>query len=192
MQASAKSDKQSSDFAIPEAGNQPAVCIRIIDLGTQKNVKYNNENRKVKFVFELVDTEHVFNEENGPQPFVVSKEYTVSLNEKANLRKDVESWMNRKLTDSELDLFNIDVLLGKPAFVTVTHKSSADGKKTYANVGMITSPMKGFVVNKPKNDMFVFDIGAPGWKEKLELLWKNDKEKIMASPEYTEAEADKF
>jgi hypothetical protein len=184
MQISATSS--TKEWAIPAADNYPAVCIRIIDLGTQENKKFDNKSRKAKFVFELIGTEHIFKEELGPQPFIVAKDYTQSIGEKSNLRKDCESWLNRTLTEAELKNFDLNLMLGKPCFVTVIHNTGTD-KKTYANIKSITAPMKGFKVDPPKNDIFLFEIGTIGWEEVYNKLWDADKKKIALSPEYKDA-----
>lgn len=184
MQVSAK-PTNTTPFPIPDANTYPAVCIRIIDLGTQKNGKFNNESRKVKIIWELVGTENVVSDNQPPQPFVSFKEYTASIGEKANLRKDIESWLNRKLTEKELENFDMSMLLGKPAFLGISH--TVKGDKTYANVSSVAAPMKGFTVPPAVGEQFIFEIGKGDWKTTFEKLWSNDKAKIVGSPEYAEA-----
>lgn len=186
-----KSTSTQKEWAIPTAENHPAVCIRIIDLGTHENKRFLDKKgnpqkaRKVKFVFELIGTEHTFNEEVGPQPFIVTKEYSQSLLDKSNLRKDIEPWLGRTLTAEEEKGFEINVMLGKPCFVTVVHNTVGD--KTYANIKGIAAPVKGFKMDPPKNDMFMFEIGTIGWEEVYNKLWESDKKKIALSPEYKDA-----
>ena len=183
MRVSASNERT---WALPAPDTYPAVCIRQIDLGTQENKQYGKLQRKIKFVWELIGTSNIFDEAKGPQPFIVSKEYTVSFGDQANLRKDVESWINRSLTEAELEDFDLAMLLGKPAFVTISH--SDDGK--YANINSVTAPIKGFAINPPENEIFEFNLGAIGWEQLFEKLFDGEKKKIMASPEYKELAAD--
>lgn len=65
--------------------------------------------------------------------FVVRRRYTVSLNEKAALRRDLETWRGRKFTKDELRGFDVEQVLGKPCQVQIAHKLSEQGR-TFANV----------------------------------------------------------
>jgi hypothetical protein len=174
------------EWKLPDPDTYPARCIRIIDLGTHKNLQFGTESRKAKFVFELIGTSNIFKYDQPAQPFLVNKEYSQSLSEKSNLRKDCESWMGRSLTTEELNAFDLDLFLGKPAFVQVKHTISAS-KKTYANVGTIQQPPKSIAIGNALNQVFSFEIGKPGWKEIFPTLWESDQKKIAESPEYKAA-----
>jgi hypothetical protein len=180
MKVSAANDRT---WALPDPDTYAAVCIRQIDLGTQENKQFGKIQRKVKFIWELIGTQNVFDESKGPEPFIVSKEYTVAFGDTANLRKDVESWINRALTEEEQKDFDLAILLGTPCFITVTH--SDDNK--YANISSVTAPMKGYVVNAPENEVFDFNIGEIGWEDVFSKLFEGEKKKIMLSPEYKAA-----
>jgi hypothetical protein len=80
------------------------------------------------------------NPENG-KPFSCSKKYTASLNEKATLRHDLESWRGRAFTQEELKGFDLEKVIGVNAQVMVMHNTK-DGK-TYANVATVTPLGKG-------------------------------------------------
>ena len=73
-----------SDFKIPPAGTHMARCIGMIEIGTVTTTFMDDEKilQKVSITWELPEELAVFNEEKGEQPFVVSKEYTLSMHEK--------------------------------------------------------------------------------------------------------------
>jgi hypothetical protein len=75
----------------------------------------------------------------------VSKRYTLSLNDKASLRKDLESWRGRAFTPQELAPpgFDIERLIGANAQINVAH-ADRNGT-TYANVTGIVPLGKGMV-----------------------------------------------
>lgn len=127
-------DQGSSKEFIPcPAGTHQAVCVDVVDLGEQPT-QYGPK-RKVKIVWqvnELMD--------DGSR-FSVQNRYTASLNEKAILRKDLESWRGRPFTEEELKGFDIEKLLGANCLLSVIHAESGD--KTYANVKSISPLMKG-------------------------------------------------
>lgn len=117
-------ENSGSGFTPAPEGTHLARCIRLIDLGTQKN-EYQG---KISFREEVVVQWELPNEtidtESGPQPMIVSKFYTISLNEKANLRADLESWRGRAFTPDELGGFDLEAVLNAPAMVNVVHNEA--------------------------------------------------------------------
>ena len=62
------------------------------------------------------------------RPFLLTQIYTLSLHEKSNLRKDLESWRGKTFTEEELKGFDLERLINVPALVNVIHVKSNDGK----------------------------------------------------------------
>lgn len=115
----------NSNFeACPEFTGK-AVCVDVTPLRKQQS--QFGERDVFKVVFE-VDAE----KDDGSRYCVWSRNFTPSLNEKANLRKFVRGWFGRDLTKQELDDFDTDSLIGKTAQVVVVHEHK-DGE-TYANI----------------------------------------------------------
>ena len=81
-------------------------------------------------------------DETHGRRFDVARVYTLSLHERAALRKDLESWRGRKFTEMELDGFDLEKLLGVNAQVAVTHDLGDDGT-IYANVSTVVPPREG-------------------------------------------------
>tara|TARA_R100000027_G_scaffold54802_4_gene43919 strand:+ start:13670 stop:14428 length:759 start_codon:yes stop_codon:yes gene_type:complete len=106
-----------------------AVCVDVTPLQHQQS-QYGDR-QVFKLVFEVEEKR-----EDGTPFCVWSRPYTPSLNEKANLRKDLRKWMGRDLNAQELQEFDTESLLGKPAFVIVTHSEGNNGE-TYANIDAI-------------------------------------------------------
>ena len=128
----------SSTFKPCPAGVHQAVCADVVDMGILE-VKWNNEvkkQHKVRIVWQVEDVDP-----DNNKPYIVQKRYTASLHEKAQLRKDLESWRGRAFTEAELHQFDLEVLLGVNAFINVVHVSR-DGK-TYANVTAVMPLKKG-------------------------------------------------
>lgn len=127
------------DFKIAPAGNHLARLYSIIDIGHQETV-WKGETKimhKVVFTWEL----HGEDNDGNPlttddgKPLIVSKRYTVSLGDQSTLRKDLESWSGKKMTEEDRKGFDLKTLLGKFCMLSIVH--SDDGK--YANVGSINS-----------------------------------------------------
>ena len=104
---------KNTDYSPIEAGTYLARCVQVIDLGTQ-TIEYMGElkqYRKVRLAFETPTETKIFKEENGEQPYMLSKEYTLSLGDKANLRADIESWRGKTFTQEELEGFDLANIL---------------------------------------------------------------------------------
>ena len=85
------------------AGMHMAVCCAVIDLGLRKQVFKEQEriSRKVLLMWELPD--ETFEDKDGnTQPRTMSKQYTLSLHEKAGLTKMLQSWRGKPFTAEEL------------------------------------------------------------------------------------------
>lgn len=201
-----KSDGEGQGkFELPKPGTQIARLIRIVDLGTQTvNFKGNEkELAKIKFIFELPLQRKVFKEGEAAEPFRVTKEYTKSLFEKAELHKDLVQWMARPLTDAEKkDGYDISKLLGKACQITVTiKKGKSDPTKEYASITGITQlnkevkDEKGNILQHAQVcppascEVFMFDMENPETLKHFDKLSKFEKEKIMKSPEYQKLNA---
>lgn len=122
-------------FTPAPEGLHGAVCIDVIDLGMCKTVYGLKPKINIRWELDSIDPE------NGA-PFQVSNRYTASLNDKANLRKQLEAWRGRKFTAQELKGFDLEVLVGVNCQLQVIHNTAPDGK-TYANVQTIVPAAKG-------------------------------------------------
>jgi hypothetical protein len=102
-------DTGGGDFQHAPIGTHAARCIRLIDLGTQQGEWQGKPTFKnqVLVMWELPDELMEAQDDGQPRPFIVSKFYTNSLSEKANLRKDLTTWRGRDFTDDELDRFDL-------------------------------------------------------------------------------------
>lgn len=145
------------------AGNYVARCYQMIEIGTVTEIVLGKTVTapKVRIGWELPTELKVFNEEKGEQPLVISKEYTISMNEKANLRKDLKSWRGKDFTEEEAKCFDITKLLGAACMLNIIHKPSAsDPSKVYEQIAGITGIPKGFNVPPAINKLFVLSYDS--------------------------------
>lgn len=119
------SDKSGGNFQPAPAGTHRAVCVDVVDLG-QVETQYGTK-PMLRLVWEIEERM------DDGRPFIVSKRYTQSLNEKATLRHDLESWRGKPLTGDELAGFDTEKLIGAPALVNVMHRNGEAGK-VWSNV----------------------------------------------------------
>lgn len=124
-------DTGGKDFKKVPPGAHFAICNMVVDCGLQEGFN-GKPQHKIYLRWEVPD-ERVSYERDGKEvegPCSIGSLYTLSLSEKANLRKVLENWRGKAFTPQELQGFDITNVLGKCCQIMVTH--SDDGK--YANV----------------------------------------------------------
>lgn len=173
-----------STFEPVDAGTYAARCFEMIQIGTIKESFEGKEKllNKVRISWELPTELKVFKEGDPEKPHVVSKDFTLSMADKATLRKFLEGWRGKAFTDDESKAFDITVLLGKPCMLSVIHKTSKMGK-VYAEISSISSVPKGMTVPDPINEISVLSFDDWDW-EKFNSLPDFIKNKIISSQEY--------
>jgi hypothetical protein len=187
-------DTGGGDFKKVPQGVYIGRCYSLIDLGTQLSTgQYAGKlQHKIRIAWELFGEDEQGNpltvDVDGVQmPMTISKSYTVSLSEKAQLRKDLAAWRGRDFTDEEAGAFDVSKLLGAYCMVNCTH--TENGGKTYVNVAGLT-PIPGALKNAkpaPVHKDVVFDLDKPDmavfskFHEKLQ-------EAIKKSPEWAKVQ----
>src|SRR3990167_4553744 len=121
--------KPESSFDPCPEGLFQAVCVDVVDLGLVKGPFGEKHRVEVRWQVDEI------NARTGRR-FELRKWYTLSLHEKANLRKDLECWRGRKFTDEESDGFDLEKLLGANCQLQVIHNITDEGK-VYDNVQAI-------------------------------------------------------
>lgn len=174
-----------SNYEPIPAGTYVARCYSMIHMGTVKESYMGEEKfvNKVRLTFELPTELKVFKEENGEQPQVISKEFTLSLGEKSNLRAFLNSWRGKALTEEECKSFDIAVLAGKACTLSIIHKTSKVSGKTYAEIASIGGVMKGMNVPDLINPQIVFSVSNFD-QVAFDSFPDFIKEKIASSQEY--------
>lgn len=138
----AKNSGDGKTFDPAPAGVHQAVCVDVVDLGIL-DVTWQGKSKqqhKINVAWQIAETR------DDGKPFLVFKRYTLSLGEKANLRKDLESWRGRAFTAEEEQGFDVERLIGASCLLNIQHNES--GGKTYANVVSVMPLLKGM----PKMD----------------------------------------
>lgn len=180
----AKNNK-GAEVELVEAGSYPARVYQMIHIGTVPGFEGKVQN-KVRIGFELPTEMKVFDEKKGPQPRVMSQDFTLSFNEKATLRKVITACDSKALgidDDGFLEEFDVETLIGKTLLVTVAHKAKKDGKGSYAFLENYTALPKGMTCPEAINPVQVLSYDK--WNEAdFQKLPDFIKEKIEASDEF--------
>jgi hypothetical protein len=138
----AKADPGKTFAKAPE-GQHQAVCVDVIDLGMHEESfggKSKGLTHKCAIVFQIDEV----NPETGKR-FEIGKEFTVSMGEKANLRKFLGSWRGKSYTATEAEQGTpLHKLGGVNALIQIEHKQSTQNPdRTYANIISVSSLPKG-------------------------------------------------
>lgn len=173
-------NSDGENFAKAPEGTHLARCFKVIDLGTQYSEKWDKFNHKIMVVWELPEKLIPDGELKG-QPFAVVNDYTLSLGEKSNLRKDLESWRGKSFTDEELAGFNIGKLAGATCFLNLVYNKTE--KRTFVNISSIMKLPDGTKCPPAINKVVVFDLDNFD-AELFETFSDYLKEKIESSKEY--------
>lgn len=187
------SDSGGGNFKRVPSGVHVGRCYSLIDLGTQLSSGQYGEKlqHKIRVAWELFGED----EEGKPltvefdgqeMPMTISKSYTLSLSEKASLRKDLQSWRGREFTDEEAKGFDISKLLGAYCMVNVT--TSETNGKTYSNVANLTPLPTALKASKPAavHQNVMFDLDNPDWGI-FDNFHDKLKDAIKRSPEFAQA-----
>ena len=116
-----------------------ARCYRIVDLGTQKSEYLGQVKNLPKVMLQF----EVHGEDDAGKPLVttkgepmsISKNFTLSLAEKATLRKDLQTWRGKEFTADELRGFQID---------NEAARASVSGPATLAKILQFSTPTTSF------------------------------------------------
>lgn len=175
----------STNFEPIATGNYPARCYSMVHIGTVEEtiLGVTKKLNKVRITWELPTELKIFKEENGEQPCVISKEFTLSLHEKATLRSFLKNWRGKDFTDEEAKAFDIEKLVGAPCMLNITHKTKKDGSGVYAEIGSVSAMPKGFVCPEQINQSFVFTYDDFS-EEKFNTLPEFMRNKMVNSDEY--------
>ncbi len=173
-------DNGGGEFEQPPVGTHVARCIKVIDIGTQRGEYQGKETfkRQCVIAWELPNETMTQGEFKG-KPFVVSKFYTASLNEKSTLRKDLSNWRGRDFTEEELKGFSPMNILGKACMLSLI-KNEKDKIKVS---GVMALP-KGTQVPPQVNKAVFFSLDDYD-PDIYEGLSDGYKKLIAKSPEYT-------
>ena len=181
------SESQSTPRAPIPAGMYVARCYGLIQIGRYMEysqfLKKDVYENKIRITWELPTLTKEFKEGEGEKPYSISKEFTMSLNEKGNLRPFLNSWRGRSFTEDELKGFDILAIVGAPCMLNIIHKKSKDGAKAYEEIATITPLMKGVEMPSAFNEKQILTYS--NWNQALfDSLPDFIKDKMKKSEEY--------
>lgn len=183
-------DTGGGNFKRVPAGVFIGRCYSLIDMGTQlTNGQYGEKmQHKIRIGWELFGEDEngeplTIDMDGKTMPLTISKSYTVSLHEKASLRKELSAWRGKDFTEEEAKGFDVSKLLGAYCMVNVT--TSETNGKTYSNVTGLT-PLPGALKNAkpaPVHEHVMFDLDKPDMKV-FNAFHEKLQDAIKSTPEW--------
>tara|TARA_Y100000356_G_C11201724_1_gene258096 strand:- start:159 stop:755 length:597 start_codon:yes stop_codon:yes gene_type:complete len=166
----------TNEFPKVPTGVHNARCVRVIDLGTQRNDYGGNitYKRQVLIIWEVPD------QISNDVPMTISKFYTLSLHEKSNLGMDLVSWRGRPFTEQEKQGFDITKLIGVPCQINVMHNDN--GKEKVSSVMPLGKDTK---IHEQHHESISFSIDdfQKGQREQFNKLSEGIRKMILRSKE---------
>jgi hypothetical protein len=121
-----------SKFKTHDTGQFVGQCVDTIDLG-EKVESFPGTPDKLAHKCAIVFRTGERNEDTG-EYIDISREFTVSMGDLANLRKFLEQWRGKPYTPDEIEQgVPLHKLAGNHGLLTIAHRTSGKGK-VYANV----------------------------------------------------------
>lgn len=135
-----KAKGSSGDFEACPAGPQQLVCCDVVDLGVVDVTWQGQIKRQHKIQIRWQSGEH---QTKDSKPALLIQRYTLSMHEKATLRKTLEAWRGRPFaSDDEAEAFDIEAVIGVNAYGNIMHRQGDKGG-TFANLASIMPLPKG-------------------------------------------------
>lgn len=196
----AENNGGGGNFEPAPAGKHLARCVGMIELGTltedYQGVPKTQRKVAIQFEFPALPLK-VFKEGEPAKPIMHTQEYTLSTGNKAALRKLIEQWRGRPMSEDEAKKFEITKLLTQPCILDLIHKTSKSNK-VRAEISGISwpktvnpqEPSKWININVPAQITPTFEFGyVPFDVSKVEKIPNWLRKKMETSPEWLKVSA---
>jgi len=148
-----RAPKPKGDFLniMCRSGLIPAICVDVHDEGEHEEEWQGITKLKPKVSLHFLVAETipaVWTNPNTKETINVQEEkpnivglqfgpgrwFTFTMDERGSLRQFLSAWRGRDMTDSEAWDFDIETVIGVPAYLNIVHKQTQDGTKWYSRI----------------------------------------------------------
>lgn len=148
----------SAMFPQLEPSSYLAVCCGIVDLGEIYSTTYEKMQPKIAVLWELPTEAITQNEEVLPR--IMHRVFTASFHEQSALRKMLNNWRGKDLTEDELAGFDMRNIIGAGCFLQIVLN-----ERGYAEIGGVMSLPKGTVKPVGLANPIIFDCDTSPLEE---------------------------
>ncbi len=176
-----KLPKMGKKFELTARGNYPARVVAIVDLGVQPQKPWKGKEKtprnEIMLTYELV-TEFL-KDEDGNDMLDKPRWHSETMGFLPLSAERAKSTQRYEVFDPDHSLYEgkFANILTLPCTITIVHNKALNGN-TYANVGAVAPPMKGYEIPPLINEPYIFDRNAPDmdvWERLPEWLQKKIK-----------------
>lgn len=122
-------------------GQFVGVCVDVHDVGLVAVTFQGHTKQQHKVDLYFFCDEWRDSEKGERWPATVRERFTLTLDDRGRLRPFLESWRGQAFTEEEEEGFDLEKLIGAPAFLQIIHNES--NGKVYANIKTIMKLPKG-------------------------------------------------
>lgn len=174
-----------TDFEPVPEGPHPAICDMFVDFGLQETTgKFAGKiQHKVYFRWQIPSLRLSY-EKDGVKhegPMTIGAKFTLSLHEKAALRKVLQTWRGKAFTVGELKKFDVTTVVGAPCLLSVSH-TPKDGGGVYANVDSVMRLPHGMPIPVMEGSPIIYDADNLDSWESLRP-WMQDMIRNQKTPQ---------
>lgn len=181
-----------NDFDPVPEGSHPAICDMFVDFGLQESTgKYGTKVQHKVYLRWQIPEHRLEYEKDGAKiegPMTIGKTFTLSLHEKAALRKILQSWRGKAFTAEELKKFDVTTVVGVPCLVSISH-APKDGGGIYTNLDGVMKLPNGMTPPSLEGDVVIYDVDNLGNRDKLRP-WMLEKLNEQKTPHEADAKND--
>ena len=131
--------ENNSTFEQPTPATHQAVCVFVHDIGLQPGDYQGKPRLSHKIIMAWQLAQKMTTGEYAGQPFLITQFYTLSLSEKAKLRKDLEAWRGKAFTEAELKGFDVESVIGANCLLSII--ATENGKRKVSGVMALPAGM---------------------------------------------------
>jgi hypothetical protein len=168
--------QQSVSFEQPEAGSYPAICCRIVDLGTQVVPSFEGSEPKkqhqLMLSYELAETA-----QSDGKPFILSRFYNWSIRHNSSLAGDLNAWLG--IAAEQLQTFDFEDLIGRVGLLNIG--PNKDGSRT--KIKGVSPLPKGMSKPRMQSEAIVFSLSNFS-QDAFDKLSEGIQNIIKKSPEF--------
>jgi hypothetical protein len=153
--------QKEGNYEALKPGTYHAVCYSVIDLGTHDTEYKGTKSKKHKIRIRFEIPSERINIDGKDLPSGISKKYTLSLSEKADLYKHLIQWRGKPFTKDELKGFDIFNVVKANCLLQILNDVTKENT-TYAFIAGIMPLMKGMSKLAPENPVVTYSLMSNG------------------------------
>ena len=135
-----KATGYENDSELPAVGRHPAICCRVIDIGTRSGT---NEGGNWSSRYVLIEWVLPHSPKNDGNPVRINRRFPFNFSRTSQLRTALESWRGRAFTKEQLSDFDIRAIAGAPCMIGIKHDrgyANFDGLGPYRGAEPLAMP----------------------------------------------------